>query len=159
MKAPEGSEAELASLPGVQRVERLRTLRRTLDAALSLMNIQGAWSAVNGSQNAGAGVKIAILDTGIDVTHPAMQNASLQTPSGYPKCRTDNGDCAYTNSKVIAARSYVSMLVGTDPATSRPDDLSPRDRVGHGTAVATIAAGVRSSGPEATITGVARPRG
>ena len=53
------------------------------------------------------------------------------------------------------ARSYVNLLVGTNPATSRPDDLSPRDRVGHGTAVAVIAAGVRSTGPAETITGVA----
>ncbi len=55
---------------------------------------------------------------------------------------------------MIAARSYVDMLVlpGED---SRPDDLSPRDRVGHGTAAASVAAGVRNSGPAATITGVA----
>ena len=41
------------------------------------------------------------------------------------------------------ARSYVSMLVDPDPVYSTPDDLSPRDRQGHGTAIAMIAAGVQ----------------
>ena len=54
------------------------------------------------------------------------------------------------------ARSYVSMLVTIrDPAFSTPDDLSPRDRQGHGTAIAMIAAGVQNTGPLGTITGVA----
>ncbi|MBC7927239.1 MAG: S8 family serine peptidase, partial [Bryobacteraceae bacterium] len=155
VEAPAGSRALLQALPGVDRVERLRPLKRHLDTAASLLNVSAAWSAVNGEQNAGAGVKIAILDTGIDISHPAMQDASLQYPEGFPKCRQEAGECAFVNTKVVAARSYVSMLVGTNPATSRPDDLSPRDRVGHGTAVAGIAAGVRSTGPAATITGVA----
>jgi hypothetical protein len=50
---------------------------------------------------------------------------------------------------VIVARSYVNLL------PSRDTDLSARDRVGHGTALAIIAAGARSAGPLATITGVA----
>jgi uncharacterized protein (TIGR03437 family) len=66
------------------------------------------------------------------------------------------GDPNYTNNKVIVARSYVSMLENSsDPTISTPDDLSPRDRQGHGTAIAMIAAGVQNSGPLATITGVA----
>ena len=94
--------------------------------------------SLNGEPNAGAGVKIAVLDTGIDQNHAAFQENGLQYPAGFPK-----GDSGYTNRKVIAARSYVNMLVGTDPQFTRPDDLSPRDRVGHGTAVAMIAAGGR----------------
>jgi minor extracellular serine protease Vpr len=54
------------------------------------------------------------------------------------------------------ARSYVSMLENSgDPTISTPDDLSPRDRQGHGTAIAMIAAGVQNTGPLGTITGVA----
>ena len=90
-------------------------------------------------QNAGAGVRIAIIDTGIDHTHPAFDDSGLQYPAGFPKCQESRGDCAFVNRKVIVARSYVNMLVGSDPVETRPDDLSPRDRVGHGTAVAMIA--------------------
>jgi uncharacterized protein (TIGR03437 family) len=114
------------------------------------MNVRTAWSSVNGEQNAGAGIKIAVLDTGIDQNHAAFQENGLQYPAGFPK-----GESAYTNRKVIAARSYVNMLVGTDPQFTRPDDLTPRDRVGHGTALAMIAAGASNAGPVATITGVA----
>ncbi len=154
VRASEEQIRELGGLPGVRRVEQLPPLRRHLDEAVKLVGAPQAWSVVGGSDNAGAGVKIGIIDTGIDQDHPAFQDPSLRPPAGFPKCQP--ADCAYTNSKVIVARSYVDMLVwGDDPAYSRPDDLSPRDRVGHGTAAAMIAAGGRSSGPAATITGMA----
>ncbi|HYP13345.1 MAG TPA: S8 family serine peptidase, partial [Bryobacteraceae bacterium] len=149
------TEADLLALPGVAYVEKLRPMELHLNRGLELMNVPAAWGLVNGEQNAGAGVKIGILDSGIDHTHPAFRDDGFQFPAGFPKCQEVRGECAYTNRKIIAARSYVNMLVGTDPETSRPDDLSPRDRVGHGTAVAMIAAGVRNTGPATTVTGVA----
>ena len=152
--ASEEQAVALRTLPGVAGVQLMRPVKRSLNRAIDLMNVAGAWSALQGEGNAGAGMRIAILDTGIDQTHPAFQDGSLQMPAGFPKC-TGQG-CEYTNNKVIAARSYVQMLVlPEDPADSRPDDLSPRDRVGHGTAAASVAAGVRNGGPAATITGVA----
>ena len=147
--------AHLQRAPGVALVEKLSPMKMHLNRALDLTNVRTAWNSVGGEQDAGAGVKIAILDSGIDHTHPAFQENGLQYPAGFPKCQEPRGDCAFVNRKVIAARSYVNMLVGTDPATNRPDDLSPRDRVGHGTAVAMIAAGGRATGPAGTITGVA----
>jgi uncharacterized protein (TIGR03437 family) len=146
---------EFSKSPGVAYIERLRPLKLHLARALDQMNIPAAWGVVNGPQNAGQGVKIAILDTGIDIGHPGFNDGSMQMPEGFPKCLPENGDCAYTNKKVIVARSYVRMLEGTDPESSRPDDRSPRDRVGHGTAVAMIAAGVSNTGPAGTIQGVA----
>lgn len=156
VQAPDNAEAELRQMPGVAFVERLTPLKPHLNKALDLTNVPAAWSSVNGEQNAGAGTKIAVIDTGIDQTHPGFADSGLNYPPGFPKCSEARGDCAYVNRKVIVARSYVDMLVGGDkPEFSRPDDVSPRDRVGHGTAVAMIAAGVRNSGPAATITGVA----
>jgi minor extracellular serine protease Vpr len=155
LEATPEQAAQLRSAPGVALVERLTPLKMHLNQALELMNVRTAWGTVGGEQDAGAGVKIAILDSGIDQTHPAFQENGLQYPAGFPKCQEPRGDCAYVNRKVIAARSYVNMLVGTDPRTNRPDDLSPRDRVGPGTAVAMIAAGGRATGPAGTITGVA----
>ena len=136
--------ADLRSLAGVKRVVRLPRLKRNLNDAVSLVNAPAAWSALSGGMaNAGAGVKIAIIDSGIDNTHPAFQDASLQPPPGYPL-----GDTAYTNGKIIVARSY-------EPMFALPDDTTPRDRSGHGTALAMIAAGETNTGPLATITGVA----
>ncbi len=154
--APADRIEELRRLPGVARIARLRPWKRHMNRAVELVNAVNAWnsSRIGGIDNAGAGVKIAILDTGIDHTHPAFQDPSLKMPAGYPRC--SGSECDYTNNKVIAARSYVPMLVlGDMPEYSRPDDLSPRDRVGHGTATAMIAAGVRTDGPSATVSGVA----
>jgi uncharacterized protein (TIGR03437 family) len=149
--------AQLQALPGVKAVVPVRRYRPLLDRAELLANVNpGAWSALGGVGNAGAGMKIAILDGGIDQTHPAFQDASLKVPAGFPKC--DNAaDCAFTTNKVIVARSYVAMLAaGTPPnpaADSAPDDVSMRDHAGHGTALAMVAAGVTNSGPLDTVTG------
>jgi minor extracellular serine protease Vpr len=147
--APQDSAA-LKNIPGVKWIQYLPPVRPLLNAAVNLVGVPAAWSAIGGSANAGAGVKIGIIDTGIDQNHPGFNDTGFTPPPGFPK-----GDTAYTNNKVIVARSYVSLMSYTDPAYSTPDDLSPRDRQGHGTAIAMIAAGVQNTGPLGTITGVA----
>src|ERR1035437_6435891 len=144
--------AQLRAIPGVAHVVPLPRFKRDLDRAIGLQNVSAAWSAVGGVANAGAGIKIGIIDSGIDIDHPGFQDQSLPTPPGFPK-----GDTQYTNKKVIVARSYVAPESYTDPPTaadpavSTPDDTSPRDRSGHGTAIAMIAAGVQNTGPQGTI--------
>ena len=151
--APESRVNELRNLPGVIDVYPMRPIKRHLSRAVDLIRAREAWGVAGGEANAGSGVKIGVLDSGIDHTHPGFQQ-SLPAVSGFQKCRPE--DCAYTNSKVIAARSYVEGLVlGDNPVDSRPDDLTPRDRSGHGTAIAMIAAGARNDGPAGSIVGVA----
>ena len=157
--APKERLNELKALPEVKGVVLLRRRRLNLNRATSIVNAPAAWNAIGGVANAGAGIKIAIIDTGIDQTHPAFQDSSLETPPGYPICA--GSDCAFTTNKVIVARSYVRQIAaGADPnnpaADSRPDDYSPRDHVGHGTAVASCAAGMPSLTPAGfAITGMA----
>ena len=155
--ANDGQAATLGSIPGVDGIVPMRWIHRNLDHAEQLTNVPAAWSFLGGMSNAGAGVKIAIIDSGIDNTHPAFQDSSLTPPAGFPICpQTDVNACAYTNSKIIVARSYVGLFdKGSGAGDSRPDDETPRDRVGHGTAVAMAAAGVTNTGPSDTITGVA----
>ena len=145
----------LQGLPGVKAVVRLSVRHPHLDRAAGLINAPAAWNALGGIPNAGLGMKIGILDTGIDQNHPGFNDPSL--PAQPRICV--GSDCAFTNNKVIVARSYVRILgAGTGPnpaANSRPDDFSPRDRVGHGTAVAMVAAGNTNTGPNGTITGIA----
>ena len=157
--ASKDQAAQLRGLNGVKAVVPLRRYKVKLDQAVLLTNVNpGGWNAAGGVGNAGAGMKIGILDGGIDQTHPAFQDASLTAPAGFPKC--DNAaDCAFTTNKVIVARSYVAMLAaGTPPdpaANSLPDDVSMHDHSGHGTALAMVAAGETNTGPSDTITGVA----
>ena len=137
----DASAARLRTVPGVRRVHPVRFARLNLDHALPLHKIPEAWAAIGGAANAGAGVKIAIIDSGIDPAHPGFQDAALETPAGFPRANQLR-DLAYTSNKVIVARNYVNLA-------------TPRDDFGHGTAVAMEAAGVANSGPLGIIAGVA----
>ncbi len=142
------TEAELAAFPGVQRVEPVVEVRAHLDAALGVHRVSQAMATLpGGAASAGAGVKIGIVDSGLDVTHPGFQDETLSPAAGFPKADTP-ANRALTNRKVIAARSYESLLGGNPAATID-------DRYGHGTAVAMAAAGVRHSSPRGEISGVA----
>ncbi len=70
------------------------------DPDLSLIKAKEAWSA--GGKNpidAGKDVKVAIIDTGIDITHPCFDD------DGYP-AQTQLGDKNFTNNKVIVAKVF-----------------------------------------------------
>src|SRR5208283_1117839 len=89
--------AELRSLPGVSAVVPLRRRHLTLNKAVPAMNGPAAWQTLGGQQNAGRGIKIAIIDTGIDENHPAFQDSTISTPAGFPICPDSN--CSFTNNK------------------------------------------------------------
>jgi uncharacterized protein (TIGR03437 family) len=152
--------AEMKQIPGVLEVVPLRKVKALLNRATQIMNAPAAWAALGGQGSAGAGMKVAVLDFGIDQTHPAFQDPSLTMPAGFPKCTDGHPeDCAFTTNKVIVARSYVRLIApGSNPsnpaADSRPDDFSPRDHEGHGTAIASVIAGNNATG-SVTITGMA----
>ncbi|MCU1235177.1 MAG: peptidase and in, kexin, sedolisin, partial [Candidatus Solibacter sp.] len=66
--APEDA-ASLRSIPGVKWMQYLAPAKPMLSTALDLVGVPAAWTAIGGSGNAGAGVRIGIIDTGIDQTH------------------------------------------------------------------------------------------
>ena len=147
VNAEDSVAAQLRDIPGVAHVQFLPPVKRDLNTALDLENVPAAWNAVGGAANAGAGIKIGIIDSGIDQNHPGFQSTSLKPPAGFPK-----GDSSFTNNKVIVARSYVSLVA---EHYDSPDDLTARDHSGHGTAIAMIAAGVQHTAPIGSISGVA----
>src|SRR5438445_12611617 len=95
ISATRQTAAGLRAIPGVSYVVRVPQLKPDLDRAAGLQNVSAAWSAVGGATNAGAGIKIGIIDSGIDQNHPGFQDSSLRPPAGFPK-----GETGYTNSKV-----------------------------------------------------------
>ena len=147
VSVPAGNVDALSKLPGVKRVFKARQFKPLLDHAAVVHAIDQVWAQL-GIDHAGEGIKIGILDTGIDNGHPGFQSASLQPPPGFPK--TGSGtDAPFTNNKVIVARSYVNLLDSQDV------DYSARDRMGHGTATSMAAAGVRNTGSLGSISGMA----
>ena len=148
VEADEEQAQALESMPGVRRVRPAREYRMTMDAALPLHRIREAWELAGGENRAGEGVKIAVIDSGVQVSHPAFNPEGFQAPEGFP--RTGSAlDEPNTSAKVIVARSYVRLLRNWDP------DPSALDHVGHGTAAAMIAAGVPHEGPMGWVSGVA----
>lgn len=130
----ENQAREAANVAGVRRLQPVRYLRVNLDRAVELQRVSAAFQKLGGMDRAGAGVKIGIIDTGIDPMQPGFEDPSLSIPDGFPKIDKE-ADRQYTTNKVIAARSY------DGPAGS------PLDQNGHGTAVAMVAAGVMVAGP------------
>ena len=74
--------ARLRSLAGVRGVVRMQRYRVRLNTALDLINVPQAWTALGGSSRAGAGMRIAIIDSGFDHTHPALQGPRPYSPRG-----------------------------------------------------------------------------
>ncbi len=146
VQIPDDRAASLASIPGVLKVHPVRLFQHTLDYALPLARVPDAWNQIGGQDHAGAGIKIAMIDTGMDSRHPALTDQSLTPPDGFPIVNRAS-DAAYTNNKIIVARSYAINDDGT-PAPAL-------DSEGHGTGTSTVAAGASVPGPFRTISGVA----
>jgi subtilisin family serine protease len=81
---------------------------------------------------AGQGMKIGIIDDGIDRTHPYFNPRGYHMPKGFPKGRK-----GFTSAKVIVARAFVPRTP-TWRYARRPFDPLNSD---HATHVAGIAAG------------------
>ena len=73
------------------------------DPDLRLIRADEAWTSVGGAANAGAGVKVAVIDSGIDASHPCFDD------SGYAS-QQQLGDTSLTNNKVIVAKVYSNQI-------------------------------------------------
>ncbi len=107
-----------------------------LDVSHTLMGAEELWEAVGGRERAGLGIKIGIVDTGVDFDHPMLQDATLVPPPGFPKTNTGEG---LANGKVIVAKVFQSVIdrqANLDARFRTAQDLN-----GHGTHVASCAAG------------------
>ncbi|HEU4349669.1 MAG TPA: S8 family serine peptidase, partial [Actinoplanes sp.] len=97
------SLATLRTAPQVASVEFESVFRPLADndPDLNLIHAIEAWrsSQVGGVANAGRGVKVGIIDTGIDARHPCFSDA------GYP-ATPQLGDTRFTNNKVIVAKVF-----------------------------------------------------
>lgn len=152
--APDSAAPILQRLPRVRRVWSTdrQWFRPSMDASLPLIGAPTFWQQTFGPNNAGRGVKVAVVDTGIDPDNPFFDDPDLSMPMGFPK-----GAAAYTTPKIIAARAYFRP---DDPVDTSRDEPNPRDHLGHGSHVAGTIAGVNGTvfdlgGYQATVSGVA----
>ncbi len=110
-----------------------------LDVSNDLMGVPAVWEMLGGRENAGRGVKIGILDTGVDFSNPMFHDPDVHPPQGFPR-----GDLTLATSKVIVAKVIRSIFDETDPRLD-PGHRTAQDLVGHGSHVASCAAGASVS--------------
>lgn len=142
---------QIRALPGVRAIHRAPIHEPALGFSVPLI---GADSVRAGLGFDGEGVTIAVIDTGIDYTHAVFGGAG--TPEAYKNNNPDVVEAGtFPTSRVVAGYDFAgtdydaSGTYGSEIPT--PDD-DPLDEHGHGTHVASIAAGITAGD---VMTGVA----
>jgi subtilisin family serine protease len=150
-----GQAAKLAKVPGVVSLtpDRKAQVDTTLSPHFLGLDAQGGlWSALGGAKNAGAGVVVGVVDSGI-----WPESAAFAGQTGIPVPSDWHGTCVAgenfsqksCNDKLIGARYYVSGFGKQNVA--KEDYVSPRDGSGHGSHTSSTAAG--NNGTNVTIDG------
>ena len=144
---PTADVPRLARVPGLELWPNVRYHSLSLQVVHSpeLIGADKLWGPALAT--AGNGIKIGIIDDGVDASHPYFSPSGLTYPAGFPKGRTD-----LTTPKVIVQRAFAPPSPTYKYATSPFDPTQSF----HATHVAGIAAGDHgtSTGPT-TISGIA----
>jgi subtilisin family serine protease len=142
--------AKLAGTAGVLAVHKDELAKPSTTATpefLGLTAAGGLWSQLGGAANAGAGVVVGVIDTGI-----WPESRAFAGGTGIPVPADWRGTCVdgqqfnkqNCNDKLIGARYYVDGFGRNFVSTK--DYLSPRDGDGHGSHTSSTAAGNVVSG-------------
>ncbi|KAJ7543850.1 hypothetical protein O6H91_09G055500 [Diphasiastrum complanatum] len=137
----------LGAMPDVLHIEkdfRFRTETTHTPDYLGLPT--GGWTLEGGSSNAGEGIVIGLVDTGVDPKHPSFSD---QTAKAYKRSASYTGQCEFTaefpkgscNNKLVGARHFAAAAVASGEFNSTVQYESPLDADGHGTHTAATAAG------------------
>jgi minor extracellular serine protease Vpr len=120
--------------PGVARAGFSALYQPTMNISPDLIGATELWDRVGGPGDAGAGIKIGIIDTGIDLSNPFLSDAGYldtdQTDACAPLSKPASPN---TSNKVIVCRVYASGVAAPEGAELLAFD--------HGTHVAGTAAG------------------
>ena len=124
----------VAKLPALARLRFVRKIYPSVRFHLATdtsTSVIGATELQTLTGARGDGIKIGIVDDGVDSTNPFLNPAGYSYPAGFPK-----GGRKWTTPKVIVARAFPG------PNSGRPGRLPiDRDASFHATHVAGIAAG------------------
>src|SRR5688572_714968 len=137
--------SQIALIPGVAAVRQV--VNYEMDLSETVPYVGG--TAVQASGNDGAGVTVAVLDSGIDYTHrnlggdgtPEAYAAAYGASPSDPLNTTLDG--LFPTPKVVGGFDFVGEAW---PDGDRTDDPDPIDFQGHGTHVADIVGGRSNDG-------------
>ena len=149
--------SKVSKIPGVVAVHAAKRYHVELSNSIPFINADKVWNNVT-LPYTGAGVRVAVIDTGVDFTHAALGGSG--NPADYVTQISNSTIITGTvfNAKVEWGYDFAGVNYGT---TGIPvPDPNPIDGNGHGTHVAATIAGLGSSAtglgvaPAATILGV-----
>lgn len=150
---------KLSSLSTVKAVYPDLVHHAQMDASLDLIGAVQTWEQFGGKESAGAGVKVAIIDSGIRPENPLFSGENFTAPDAATLPTDDY--CSevpdFCNNKLIVARA-ADIVEGFSVVEEEYE--SPLGFNGHGTHVAGTAVGnygvmAERDGAEAEISGVA----
>ncbi|KAJ8761746.1 hypothetical protein K2173_004556 [Erythroxylum novogranatense] len=140
--------SKLRGAAGVKVVERDRGAKLMTTYTPEFLGLpQLGWTQEGVDRNAGDGIVIGFVDTGINPIHPSFAfdplNPFTSNISHFTgACETGPGfSASYCNGKIVSARFFSAGAQAIATLNSSVDFLSPRDADGHGSHVASIAAG------------------
>ena len=150
---------KLSSLSTVKAVYPDLVHHAQMDASLDLIGAVQTWEQFGGKESAGAGVKVAIIDSGIRPENPLFSGENFTAPDAATLPTDDY--CSevpdFCNNKLIVARA-ADIVEGFSVVEEEYE--SPLGFNGHGTHVAGTAVGnygvmAERDGAEAEVSGVA----
>jgi len=127
VRLPARTLSKLAGVRGVTKLYPSLSYYSTMDRGPSVIAASDLQAATG---DKGQGMKIGVVDTGVDPSSPFLNPSGFSYPPGFPK-----GDTRMTTPKVIVARSFPG------PVRDRKSNQAFDNTEPHGTHVSGIAAG------------------
>ena len=145
LSVPSHQLPRLRGLPGVRDVLPAASYEPQLASSPQQIGAPAIWGSA--LDTAGQGVRIGIIDSGVDSEHRFFDPTGYTMPPGFPK-----GQQRFTTAKVIVARVFAPKSATAPSARLAFSD----DDSSHGTHVAGIAAGnADTSTGQGRVSGVA----
>ncbi|KAK3017719.1 hypothetical protein RJ639_003075, partial [Escallonia herrerae] len=127
---------------GVKLVEKDRGAKLMTTYTPEFLGLpEGIWTQEGGDKNAGEGIVIGFIDTGINPLHPSFAYDMMDPPTS--KLSNSSGACeggpqfpaTSCNGKIVSARFFSAGARAATTLNASVDFLSPFDAVGHGRSV------------------------
>ncbi len=163
VKMSRGQAAIARRLKGVRAVTPDIPYQLQMFSTPAQIGAPALWGQVGGQANAGDGVKVAIVDSGIFVRHddsgaytgnPCFDDTGYTAPPGYPK-----GEKKFTNNKVIVARAYFrpgdGPIKGENTPIQGTNEASPHGTHVAGTVACDAGTAATFQGANVTLSGIA----
>ena len=153
LRVPANKADDLLGIDGIVAVQRDELNQPLTDTTPEFIGATQAWGSLGGQTQAGEGVKVGVLDSGIWPEHPSFRDRGIDSPGGSYGCEFGDGsdpalgepfEC---NDKLLGAYAFVDTymrFIGAEEGefcNNETDECSARDASGHGTHTASTAAG------------------